>query len=73
MNGRDYIAIIIAGIYNTTYYDYYFRLITCFPFRWCTLIRDTKKCADKISSLERDLAETEAKLEELKVLVCRDL
>ena len=32
--------------------------------------RDMKKCGDKISSLERDLAETEDKLKELKVLIC---
>ena len=31
------------------------------------MCRDTKKCSDKISSLERDMAETEAKLEDLKV------
>jgi structural maintenance of chromosome 4 len=31
--------------------------------------RDVKKCSDKISSLERDLASTQAKLEDLKAVL----
>ena len=47
---------------------------------WCSLVltftllwicRNTKKCRDKVSSLEKDLQDTEAKMEELKVRLGR--
>ena len=37
---------------------------------FCHLCRNTKKCRDKISSLEKDLQDTETRIEELKVCGC---
>ena len=60
-------ATIVCMLYGFRSHDYHALYSLGHVTIMCYIYRDTKKCADKITSLENDITATEAKLEDLKV------